>query len=79
MKSFYRFAEYLLDSNQLKVLRVYGKTFEEEDYPNPLKPPSQNKETEKRPSKRISNISLHQKIRMSSNLFASEIKELDSK
>ena len=63
----------------MKVLRLYGKIFEEEDYPNPLKSKSFNKETEKRPSKIISDISLHQMIRMPSNPFAAEIRKYDSK
>ena len=70
--------EYLLDS-EMKVLRVYGKTFEEEDFPNPLKPKSSQQKTEKRPSQRIAGITLHQIIRKSENEYSGIIKGFDEK
>jgi len=70
------FSEYLLDS-QLKVLRVYGYKFEEEDFPNPLKPSKTGQETEKRPSKKIRSITLHQIIRNPNKPYAARLREFD--
>lgn len=69
---------YLLDS-KMKVLRVYGKIFEEEDFPNPLKPKSSQQKTEKRPSRRIAGITLHQIIRTPENEYSGIIKGYDKK
>ena len=63
----------------MKVLRVYGSTFEEEDYPNPLKPNKFGKETEKRPSKKIKSITLHQIIREKNHPYSKKLREYDEK
>ena len=69
--------EYLLNS-KLKVLRVYSKTFEEADYPNPIKPDKRLDPDEKSPSKLIQSITLHRLIRKSENPYGIKICEFDS-
>nr|CAB3252515.1 helicase with zinc finger domain 2 [Phallusia mammillata] len=70
-------AEYLMKTG-MKILRVYGKLMEEQDYPNPLNP-SIKKENEPNPSGKLESITLHKIIRNETNSKHRKLRDYDKK
>ena len=63
----------LLEGSRLKILRLYGRTHERKDYPDPIVEALLqlhfNEEEDKRCQKRFRNYALHHKIRKGNSAF----------
>ena len=68
----------ILKRNTPKIVRLYGRTLENVDYPIPGRSVRSKRQVERKPDKDLKDVSMHHRIREDGKEYAGKLKECDS-